>query len=471
MKIATILFLSTLVSSLFAQSNLVKTTAFVDSKQLENASIGILLTDTQSGDVLFSSNAHKSLTPASVLKLITTATAIEQLGENFQFKTDVILQGHEIVDRIFMGNILIKGYGDPTLESKYFKADSLSFIQHIYHTLTKAGIKGIKGSVLYDDKLFGTNPTPGHWSWEDIGNYYAAPPSALSYKDNTINVYFKTSNKIGEVAQLIKTIPSPIVTEFESEITGENIRNDQAYFYGDPFHSFRLGRGSIPKNRSSFLVKASMPQPGRQLVFELNNFLKAQNFIIGNKTLDTDSSQVIYTHNSPYLKDIIRLTNQKSINLFAENTFLYLINSATKPTKKHTQNYWKTKECNTNGVSIQDGSGLSWSNTVTCQFLNDVLVKMYHSKNYPSFKNSLAIAGKKGTLRNMGKQSVIKEKVFAKSGSLRGVKAYAGYVEAKNGKTYAFSIIVNKFSIPSSVLQKEITKLLEEWVLLNCEYK
>ena len=132
--------------------------------------------DINTGEVISKHNENLALTPASVQKLITTATVLEYLGPNFKFQTKVEYVGTiDPQTGILDGKIIIRGGGDPTLGSKYFPTTAThSFLSYWAKSIYDAGIKYINGEIIGDASLYGYEIVPSTWSWEDIGNYFGA---------------------------------------------------------------------------------------------------------------------------------------------------------------------------------------------------------------------------------------------------------------------------------------------------------
>ena len=143
--------------------------------------------------VLFDYNSGISLAPASVMKLITSAAALELLGPEYTFKTTVGYTGtlNKRTGRL-NGNIIIHGGGDPALGSKYFSDHYGDFLHNWVAEIRKTGIKKIRGRVITDDSYYDFLPVPAKWLWEDEGNYYGAGAYGLSVFDNTYEIHFQT---------------------------------------------------------------------------------------------------------------------------------------------------------------------------------------------------------------------------------------------------------------------------------------
>ena len=171
-----------------ASNKIQKTVAeFVADSCFTAAGISIVIGDAQNAKILAQYNSSMALTPASSQKLITTATALEILGDDYQFKTIIETDG-KIENGILKGNLIIRGLGDPTLESKYFKIQ-LNIAAKIVQKLKELQINTIHGNIRTDKSYFDAS-IPRTWIWEDIGNYYGAVPNAINYRDNMYSLLF-----------------------------------------------------------------------------------------------------------------------------------------------------------------------------------------------------------------------------------------------------------------------------------------
>ncbi|MBK9191996.1 MAG: D-alanyl-D-alanine carboxypeptidase [Crocinitomicaceae bacterium] len=169
-------------------------------------------------------------------------------------------------------------------------------------------------------------------------------------------------------------------------------------------------------------------------------------------------------HESPSLGSIMNIVNQQSINLFAEHILCQLSVNSSGYGSTHNgtlvcTNYWKGK-IDATGLFMTDGSGLSRSNSVSAKFLADLLTYMNTSKNASSFKESLAIAGKKGTMSSVADGTTADGRVYGKSGTMTRVKSYAGYVDSSSGKKLAYAMIINNHYCTSAQLKKYFEQLM-----------
>lgn len=461
-KLSTV-FLTFIVCTIFA-ANPVK--SFTDNDLLRKANISITVKDLNTGKIVESYRPECATVPASTLKLVTTATALELLGPEFRFSTTLETDGLITADSTLNGNLYIHGSGDPTLGSA-MQGDT-AFLTNWKSGILKAGIKRINGSIVADATRFDTQGINPKWLWEDMGNYYGAGAYGISYKDNLFTLELR-SGKAGSTPEIVKMIPEIPDFKFENNLKSSAIGFDSAYFYGAPFSNFRMIYGEIPANRPSFKVKGDIPRPGLLLARDFTAKLQSAGIQVSGIPTDVltgnNSRSIIYTHFSPPLREIIREINVQSNNHYAEHVFRYLslVNDTVATSRGSVsviRKLWASKSLPVDELFMYDGSGLSPVNAVSSGFMAGLLEYMDKSPNKEVFKASLPVAGTTGTLKSFLKNTPLQGKVRAKSGSIHRVKCYAGYINTK-GKNYAFSIMVNN---PNGTLS-ETTKKMEEFLL------
>lgn len=460
MKVYIILFMHIVSSVIFAQDGL--------NILEKNSYYGIYIKELASSNEIVSINKSKNFSPASVTKLITTATALEMLGSDFRYETNVQYCGN-INNGVLNGDLIIKGSGDPTLGSRKFNEDTDAFIDKWANDIVKFGIKKIDGSIISDASVFDNQAIPDKWIWEDIGNYYGAGVYGLSCFDNMYELYF-ASTKVGEVAKVEKTVPVMPKVSFESQVLAANIKYDNAYIYGSPWCYDRIIRGEIPANCQSFMIKGSMPNPPLYLADLLKKKLIEKGIIVTAESKvqwqkQISDAKLVSKTFSPTLAEIVKITNKESNNLYAEHLLKALAmkhktSSSTKDGLSILADFWVKKGISAKNINLYDGSGLSRANLFTPEFIVSVIEYMNKSENSEAFFNSLAISGVDGTLKYFLKGTDLTSKVHGKSGSMSGVRCYAGIIEIK-AKKYSFCIMVNNFTCS----QTEVRKAVEAYLL------
>ena len=442
-------------------------TNFTNNNLHNNANISLLVKDLKTDKVLYSYRPESATIPASTMKVVTTATALEILGADYKFKTTLEIDGSLSTDSILDGNLIIYGNGDPTLGSA--KLGNVYFLNDWVTAVRKAGIRQVNGDIIADASAYDTEGVNPKWLWEDMGNYFASGAYGISYKDNTYEMELK-SGTVGTTPEIVKITPSIPELTFNNYLKSTTIRFDSAYFYGAPFQNERSIYGEIPAKRAVFKIKGDIPRPGLILARDLAWKLKSGGISVsGNatdKVIGSKKRSVIYTHLSPKLSEIIKEINVASNNHYAEHLFRHLALQCGNPAStsnalNQIRNFWKSKGLPVDELFMYDGSGLSPVNAVSANFFVNLLSYMGKSANSSVFRASLPVAGKSGTVRNFMKGTALDGKVQAKSGTINRVRAYAGYINL-NGKKLAFAVMVNN---PNSSKLSETTKKIEELLI------
>ncbi|MCB9224102.1 MAG: D-alanyl-D-alanine carboxypeptidase/D-alanyl-D-alanine-endopeptidase [Crocinitomicaceae bacterium] len=451
--------------------------SMLDFSKLKHAAFSFYVKDMSTGAVYGDLNGDMSIPSASTMKLVTTATAFQVLGSGYRFKTRIMYSGHIDTSGTLHGDVYVIGGGDPTLGSKYFTkyGEERDFLFEWADSLYALGIRKIDGRVIADGSLYHYDGVPSGWVWGDMGNYYGAGPAGLTIFDNLCEFHFKTGENDGDSTELTCITPYIPGINVRNYVTSANSSEDNAYVFGAPWSYDWYVRGSIPKQKHDFEVKASMPDPELVMALEFDYALEQTGIDVkyavmtmrqlhANRPFTKPELKEILTHESPYLTTIINVTNQRSINLFAEHILCQLSveSSGYGSTYNGTQictKYWGNK-IGADALNMTDGSGLSRSNSVSAKFLVDMLVYMNKSSNAERFKNSMAVAGKSGTMSGMCKGTTAVGRVYGKSGTMTRIKSYAGYVDSKSGKKLAYAMIINNHHCSNSQIRKYFENLM-----------
>jgi D-alanyl-D-alanine carboxypeptidase/D-alanyl-D-alanine-endopeptidase (penicillin-binding protein 4) len=470
------LFFITIFTSLsfniFAQNFETSVKNLLDKPDYKNASIGMNVVDLTSGETIYSLFPDRVLIPASTMKMITSGTALEVLGSDYRFKTKIGYSGKINKKGELDGNLIIIGGADPALGSKYFKDFYDNFLQNWATAVQKAGIKKIKGKLILDGSIYDSERIPSDWVWADMGNYYGAGPCAFTVYDNMYKITFSSPKEAGKLTTVTKLEPKIKGMTFQNEVLSSDENYDNAYVFGGPLDKKRIIRGTIPKDREAFTIKASTPQPEEVLAQDFTNALKEIGIEIPYETeyTKTDSTKFkeIFVQQSPTLAEIAEVLNHESVNLFAEHFLKQLaveeagIGNRQKGIE-FIHNYWKNKGLDTKYLYMEDGSGLSHFNLVSPHFFTQYLTLMANNQD---FLTSLPNAGN-GTLKRFSTETFPGKTIQAKSGSMTRVRCYSGYLKTDSGKTLVFSFMFNHFDGSHTALRKEIEKL---FATLKTEY-
>ncbi len=441
---------------------------FIHHPYIQNANVSLQICNLRTGEIMAEHRPENVIPPASTMKLITSASAMELLGPEFRFSTYIETDG-TIQDGVLKGNIYVRGTGDPSLGSQ--RVGDRNFLYKWVRALRQQGIKEIHGKVIADVSFFDADAINPQWIWEDMGNYYAPGIFALSYLDNTMNVQLRSA-AIGSVAEVVKTIPYVPGVEFENHIRCTEITYDGAFVHGVPYSNKRYLVGSVPSNRGIFGVRGDLPNPGLLLAQHFTDLLRQSNIIVTQEADYMTESQyptrtLLYEHQSEPLLELLKEVNQESNNLYAEQIFRYLGHKLGLPCTIHNavlieQQCWQNRGINLRQTFIMDGCGLAPQDAVSAATFVQMLSYMYKSKHYNAFLQTLPVAGENGTLRGFCRNTPLQSNVQAKSGTTSRIKSYAGYFTMPNGDKAAFAVLVNNANAKSKVVQRMIAKLLQD---------
>ncbi len=443
----------------------------MEKASLKRAAFSFYVKDMNSGAVVAQFNENMAIPSASTMKLVTTATATQFLGRGYVFKTKLMYTGSlDTTSGILHGDLYIIGGGDPTLGSRYYNDEGheRDFLYQWAEEIKAAGIKEVDGRIIADGSKYNYDGVPSGWVWGDLGNYYGAGPAGLTIFDNMCKLHFSTPTTAGQQTELTCITPYIPGLEVENRVKSADSKSDNAYVYGAPFSLDWFVEGSIPKNREDFTVKASIPDPEFVVAIEFDQVLGESGVHVcyapttrrqlnKNIPFETPKMTLIHEHQSPSLASIMNWVNKKSVNLFAEHVLCEISYKqsgygSTHNGAQYCMNYWQNKIGN--GLFMTDGSGLSRSNAVSASFLVRLLTYMHKTKAGESFKSSLAVAGKSGTMAGMGRGTSAAGRVYGKSGTMTRIKSYAGYVDTQNGKKLAYAMIINNHSCSNAQIKK-----------------
>lgn len=417
----------------------------------ESTSVGIYIKDLTTGKVIIDHNSDLALTPASVMKAVTTATALSVVGADGYFRTPVMLRGSK-EGRVWKGDIVIRSCADPTIESENFKGRN-GMCDSIALAIKDAGVTTITGRILIEQSLRDPGPIL-QWEIEDVAWPYGAGLFGFNWRDNTFTLYPATG----------KTVPK--VPGLEVDVRRSTDGNDLVR----GVYSDRLVVYTRDPNDKKWAVKSTMPDPGAVFGEELNAKLGSHGIKVEGKSSQStasDPEKTIFTQRSAPYSDIMRSLMIRSDNLFAEGMLRAIAPaSSRKDAIKREKELWATRGINSRYTIINDGSGLTRANRLSARFIADVLEWMAKSKYSSTYSTFFPRAGKEGTMRGFLAKSPLAGYIALKTGSVSSVQAYAGYKLDGNGMpTHVVVIMVNGFFCPRAQVRKAAEQLLTDTFL------
>lgn len=425
---------------------------------------GISVYDLTDKTVLYQHHANRNYVPASNMKLFTTVAGLDKLGPDYQWKTEVFVSGRLSAGGVLNGDLVLKGYGDPTL--------SVEDLQSIAAALKEKGINHVNGNLLLDESYFDETRLGPGWMWDDEPFGYSAQISALAVHKNFVTVKL-TPAKTAAAAPAITIEPSTTYVKVTNQVqTVEGGKSEISVERPRGKNEIIL-TGTIGTHAAPYEEDVTMEDPALFAGEVWKQQLLAQGIKIQpkaelKKTVVHDGVP-FHTHLSKPLGEVIVELNKESDNFYAEMLFKTL--GATQRGKgsfeagsEAVADVLKRAGVET-GYRQVDGSGLSRLDLITPEQMVKLLTFVQEQDFREALEKSLPIAGVDGTLKSRMIGTPAQNKVMAKTGSMGGVNSLSGYVTAKNGNKLAFSILINGIykSKYASSLQDSIAVLLASY--------
>jgi D-alanyl-D-alanine carboxypeptidase/D-alanyl-D-alanine-endopeptidase (penicillin-binding protein 4) len=463
-----------LVLILFFPGNSFSASKEILRKQLENivksepvfneVKFGIYVKLLKDVYPVFDYNGNAPLVPASNLKVVTTACALERLGSKFRYETSLwgIIP---IKDRNELNsNLYIKGSGDPTF-SYSFMDDPLKPFKDLADGLKRKGVNKINGDVVCDDWAFDRYFTAKGWKENYIFESYAAPCGALSVNNNLVTVF----NNGGS----LKVYPPNSYAKFKKLNDGNEVWLEKEK--GDDFIKVHGSNGLS----SVYGVGITIYNPSMFSLGVFMNILKQKGITVTGKSrlysIAMDEGYQKKTvklaqYNSCELSKIVKIINKESDNICAQHLFKslgYFIKGrgTTLNSYDAVNEFFCSSGIDPIGLVMDDGSGLSEKNKIKPKQLVAVLDHMYtKSKNKKVFWESLPFGGDTGSTLEYRLSGV---PVRAKTGTLKGFVSLSGYVKTKKGQMLVFSFIFNNSQYSGDYIRGIEDKLVNTMAQFN----
>lgn len=426
-----------------------------------NAHWGVVIQSISTGEYFYKLNENKNFMPASNMKLFTTALALHQLGPDYTYKTTVYLNGKIKNDEI-IGDLILRGVGDPTITGRFYKGDALAVFNSWADSLVSLGIESISGNIIADDDAFEEESMGNGWAWDDETYYYSALTSGVCFNDNCIDLKITPASRVGKKA-IIETYPKTgFVTILNNVITVSDDSVTNIDFYRERNTNIIQCFGTIRKSEIEIKETVTINNPTKYAAQVLKEVITSKGIKVRGQALDNDEIGIardyqkmkpLFTQVSPPLKEIIKVVNKISHNLYSEQLFKTIGYEKLKYGSfenglKASRKLLSQMGIDADNIQLVDGSGLSRLNLFTPAQLNSLLRFMYRSKYFNEFYESLPIAGIDGTIANRMKNTRATNNVRAKTGYINAVRSLSGYLTTTDGELLTFVMISNNFLVP-----------------------
>jgi D-alanyl-D-alanine carboxypeptidase/D-alanyl-D-alanine-endopeptidase (penicillin-binding protein 4) len=440
----------------------------IDESGFASARWGISVISLSDGATLYSRNGDRLFTPASNMKIYTTAVALDLLGADYRWRTSVYAEKQPDAGGTVQGDLILYGRGAPDLVS-HNRNNNEAALAKLAEDLYARGIKRVQGNVVGDESYFRGNSLGDGWQWTDIQWYFGAEASALSIDGNEIDVNVIPSTSAKEPPAVKASDGGAFVTIQNRIVAGKpSMRPTIGINRGLSDNNVAVW-GELPPGSKGFGARLSVHNPALWTAHLFLDALKKRGISIDGQALargsrvapsqrfDPAQAVELASVTSKPLSEIARITNKESNNLFAELILRTLgrergaILETPEPPGRELGDdeagvalvrLWLARAgVPTTGLAIHDGSGLSRLNLVTPDSTARLLITVSNTASGEVFKHSLPIAGKDGTLA--GRLKSVNERVIAKTGSLTYDNSLSGYATSPDGKVFAFSILCN----------------------------
>lgn len=439
--------------------------AVLDEAGIPHDSVGVFVQDVANGSPLINFNSDAAKNPASVMKLVTTAAALHVLGPNYRWKTVAYAGGPLNGDRL-EGNLILKGYGDPLLDTEAF----WTFLRR----LREAGLRHVSGDLAIDESFFKLER-------KDRGAFdgrpyrvYNVQPAALLVNFQVYRFRLRPDSGRGEV--VVSTDPPSATLTIHNGLKltngrcqGRKYRVRMKVLDGLTQDSIRLsGNYPLRCGAHSMLRSVSSQESYVYGVFKaLWKDLGGE--IDGGVRTDVvpDSARRLFQFRSRPLSDIIRPMNKFSNNVMTRNLLLtlgaerYGEPGTVEKGRAAIRDWVERAGVDTESLFVDNGSGLSRDARVSSRLLGELLLTIYRSPYMPEFIASLPLSAMEGTMEGRFRNDPLKGRMHMKTGLIDNVRSMGGFMLTRHGRTMVIVLLQNHPNVHQRVGTRVQDALLE----------
>jgi D-alanyl-D-alanine carboxypeptidase/D-alanyl-D-alanine-endopeptidase (penicillin-binding protein 4) len=434
--------------------------AIVDAPRFAHAWWGVEVRSVRSGAVVYARNAERNVKPASTLKLVTTAAALDAFGPDARLRTTVETAGRmDGLGRI-LGDVYLVGRGDPNLSGRFREGRPTAVFEDMADALREQGVRLIDGRIIGHEGLFAGDRRGEDWSWGDLVWGYGAEVSALSFNDNVATITVTPGEREGDPI-LVGRVPASAAYEVVSTAVTGARGGARELALRREFGANRIVlSGSVAAGSGPQTLTVAIEDPARYAATVFQEVLAAKGIVVLGG-VDTSSlplpapMRVLAAHDSEPMAEIIKVVNKESQNLHTEMLLRLLGAKAggegtVENGRAAVEEFLRRLGVDAESWAMQDGSGLSRSDLVTAHGMAALLAAMDRHRFAAAFRASLPVAGVDGTLETRMTQPPARGNVVAKTGTIRFVNALGGYVTSRSGERFVLYAAVNHHTAPSS---------------------
>jgi D-alanyl-D-alanine carboxypeptidase/D-alanyl-D-alanine-endopeptidase (penicillin-binding protein 4) len=441
---------------------------------------GVLVTDSATGEVLYSRNADNYFMPASNAKLFTAAFALATLGPDYRVRTTVASSGTLDAGGVLNGDLVLIGRGDANLSNRKFPYEKKEeregppdkVLAEFAGAVTARGVKEITGDVIADDSMFQHEKFPSGWLVDDILWSYGAAVSAIAVNDNTFTLDLRPGAHEGDSARYDAGLAGDFYTIDNSVLTDARGSEEKLAVARDPGSRLIHVSGTMPLDAPTRRLTIAIEDPAEYAADLLARLLEGRGVKIDGHSRARHAAEaatnaaaapqtVLAEHTSVPLSDEIRLTNKNSENLHAELLLLLAAHEKAgarnyEDALKFESDFFRSAGIADGDVALSDGSGLSRKDLVTPRAVVQLLRYAETQPWGELYRSTLPVAGEDGTLSDRMKNTPAAARVYAKTGTIGHGNALSGYATTAHGERLLFSILGNNNNLHAQDANKVI---------------
>lgn len=430
---------------------------------------GVLAWSVDRKQPLFSINADRLFIPASNNKVFTAIWALDLLGPDYRFPTDLLVSG-PVEGGVLRGDVVIRGSGDPAFGYPDYTRDPMDPLRAMAQRLVQRGVRRVEGGVIGDPFAFDTLGVGMGWPRDTGGGSAAYAPrvTGLPFQRNLISIRARANPAGG--AALIELSPAvDVVPVVSNARTG----GGRAYAVRAANSDTIRVRGAV-SGRGANIYRVGVADPALMTTAALRAaLLEAGIEVVGPARVAPapEGAKLVHRHYSIPLSVMVAEMNTESDNFFAEHVFKAAARKAVgvgsyyRGGPASALHFFQAAGVPMGELFQVDGSGLSEFNRASPNAMVQALVFAHEAAFSEVFHQSLAVAGdRNGTLRRLFTGSSAAGNLHAKTGYINDVRTLSGYVTARNGELIAFCFFYNgRGTSPARGVQTELGTLLAEY--------
>ncbi len=433
--------------------------SLADAPTFANAHWGILIVDPTSGDTLYSRNAGKLFMPASNMKILTSATALAQLGADYRFRTTFGARG-AVSGGTLSGDLVVIGRGDPSV-SDHMLHNAMTPLRAIADSISALGVRHIAGRVVALGDAFPGAVLGYGWSYDDFEDSYSAPTDELLFNEGFSEIHVRGGERPGDPVQ-VEVRPARSFPRVRiAATTGMQTAPDSARRRPNTLRARKdsttweiMLDGQIGP-RDSATIEVTHHNPDEAYVAAVREALRDRGITIDESATDTTARvDTLATLSSPPLSEILKALMKPSQNQIAEMLFHTVALRATGVGSGDSARVVVERQIAQWGAAVpaeavvRDGSGLARYDYISPRTTVRVLDAMRRAPTFQVYYDAMPIAGVDGTIRNRMRGTPAQGNVHAKTGSVALARSLSGYVTTANQRMLIFSFLSNNWTVP-----------------------